>query len=593
MPNYTAPLADMQFILREVFNIEAFWNGFDAQQDLDWDTAWAVLQEASKICHSSIAPLNRHADETGCRWQEGQVITPAGFKEAYRLWCEGGWCGLGGNPAYGGSGMPKSLVAAVEEMLQGSCMALGLAPMLTAGACVALDAHANETLKTTYLPKLYAGTWAGVMDLTEPHAGTDLGLLRTKAEPQADGSFSLTGTKIFITWGEQDFSENIIHLVLARMPDAPAGVKGLSLFLVPKFLPDADQSWQLPNALSCGALEKKMGIKASATCVMNFDGAQGWLVGQANEGLACMFTMMNYERLVVGIQGLGVAQASYGSALDYAKTRLQSRSPLGVKNPQGPADPILEHPDVRRMLLSMRAFTEAGRAFYIYVAMQLDTVKFACDPEQIAQAQARVALLTPLAKAFITDMAFESAVLGQQVLGGHGYVREWGQEQHVRDARITQIYEGTNGIQAMDLLGRKLVASGGRLLDGLREEVEDFVASQGAVTGMAEFIEPLHSAWRDLHSCSTALVDAAQKNPAEVGANAVDYLHLLGYCCYAYLWARMVAAAQVQPHSAFYAEKIQVGRFYFQRLLPQRFALQAKIQAGASSLINAQFDAAP
>ncbi len=463
MPHYKAPLREFDFLMADVFSLPSFWSQLPGLEEVDWPTAQEVLKQAGKWCEEVLAPLNREADEEGCQLKNGHVTTPTGFKAAYKDYAEGGWVGLGGNPQYGGMGLPKSLVAAVEEMVQGSSMAFGLAPMLTAGACVALDAHASEAIKEAYLPKLYSGEWAGVMDLTEPQAGTDLGLLRTKAVPLEDGSFAITGSKIFITWGEQDFTDNIIHLVLARLPDAPAGVKGISLFLVPKFLPDEQGGCGAKNALSCGALEKKMGIKACATCVMNFDGAKGWLIGEPHQGLACMFTMMNYERLVVGIQGLGAAHGSFTQALEYATSRLQSRSPGGIKNPAGPADPIIEHPDVRRMLLTMRAFNEAGRAFYLYVAMALDGAKYSQGDEARRFADT-VALLTPIAKAFITDKAFDTTVLGQQVFGGHGYIREWGQEQYVRDARITQIYEGTNGIQAMDLLGRKILASQGQLL---------------------------------------------------------------------------------------------------------------------------------
>ncbi|HEY6528367.1 MAG TPA: acyl-CoA dehydrogenase C-terminal domain-containing protein [Cellvibrionaceae bacterium] len=572
MPHYRAPLRDFEFLMREVFALPEFWQKLQALADIDWDTAFEILNQAGKWCEEVLAPLNREADEQGCSLANGQVSTPKGFKQAYSDYSAGGWVGLGGNPQYGGMGLPKSLVAAVEEMVQGSCMAFGLAPMLTSGACVALDTHASEALKTLYLPKLYSGEWAGVMDLTEPQAGTDLGLLRTQAVLQTDGSYLITGSKIFITWGEQDFTDNIIHLVLARMPDAPAGVKGISLFLVPKFLLDASSNkWTQKNALSCGALEKKMGIKACATCVMNFDGATGWLIGEANQGLACMFTMMNYERLVVGIQGLGAAHGSFIQALEYANTRLQSRSPTGVKNKHGPADPIIEHPDVRRMLLTMRAYNEAGRAFYVYVAMALDGAKYSTDPTEARAFADTVALLTPIAKAFITDKAFDTAVLGQQVFGGHGYIREWGQEQYVRDIRITQIYEGTNGIQAMDLLGRKIVGSQGELLKPWLEEIHQFLN----VCKLPQF-PALRQAAAHLSEATNWVLEHARVNPALIGQNAVAYLHLAGLVAYGYMWLRMSAAAAGQERDL-YQEKQQMAAFYCQHLLPQTQTLHSQI----------------
>lgn len=571
--SYRAPVQEFSFLMQEVFALPNYWQSLPASAQVDWETAEQILKQAGKWCEEVLAPLNRHADEQGCLLADGKVSTPAGFKQAYAEYSAGGWVGLGGNPEYGGMGLPKSLVAAVEEMVQGSCMAFGLAPMLTTGACVALDQHASEAIKNLYLPKLYSGEWAGVMDLTEPQAGTDLGLLRTKAAPLEDGSFAISGSKIFITWGEQDFTDNIIHLVLARLPDAPAGVKGISLFLVPKILPDPQGQWSLPNRLSCGALEKKMGIKASATCVMNFDGATGWLIGQANQGLACMFTMMNYERLVVGIQGVGAAHASYVQALEYAHNRLQSRSPTGVKNPQGPADAIIHHPDVARMLMTMRALNEAGRAFYLYVAMALDGAKYAQEQEQLRLYSDKIALLTPIAKAFLTDKAFDAAVLGQQVLGGHGYIREWGQEQHVRDVRITQIYEGTNGIQAMDLLGRKIVGSGGRLLIPWLAEIQEFLTR----TNLApEHTAALTNALAYLQEATDWVLAQVGENPAIVGQCATAYLHLAGLVGYGYMWLRMQAAAAGQS-GAFYQNKIHLADYFLRQLLPQAQALHRQI----------------
>ncbi|TNC91842.1 MAG: acyl-CoA dehydrogenase, partial [Thalassolituus sp.] len=431
---------------------------------------------------------------------------------------------------------------------------------------------------------MYSGVWSGAMDLTEPHAGTDLGIIRTKAEPNADGSYDITGTKIFITWGEHDMAENIIHLVLAKLPDAPAGPKGISLFLVPKFLVNEDGSLGERNAASCGSIEHKMGIKGSATCVMNYDGAKGWLVGEENKGLACMFTMMNYERLGVGIQGLGVAENSYQNAVAYARDRIQSRAPTGAVAKDKAADPIIVHPDVRRMLMTMRAFNEGGRAFSTYVASFLDTSKYSDDAEQAKHAEQMVALLTPVTKAFMTDVALESAIAGQQVFGGHGFIREWGQEQHVRDLRITQIYEGTNGIQALDLMGRKIVGTNGSLFKLFEQDVNDFVAAQAGNEAAAEFIEPLKAAMENLADLTQWVIDQAQSNPNEIGAASVEYLHTFGYAAYAYMWAKMAVIALPKQDDSFYKAKVETARFYVKRLLPRYIGLTATVKGGSESL---------
>ena len=582
MADYRAPVDDIRFIAEDVFNLPSFWSTLDQLGgEVDMDTAQAIIDEAAKVCEQQLAPLNREADEHGCQWHEGKVTTPPGFKEAYKTFCEGGWGALGGNPAYEGMGMPKTLVSAIEEMVQGSCMAFGLAPMLTAGACLAIDAHASEELKQHYLPRLYSGEWSGAMDLTEPHAGTDLGIMRTKAVPQPDGSYAITGTKIFITWGEHDMAENIVHLVLAKLPDAPPGSKGISLFLVPKFLSKEDGTLGQANTMGCGSIEKKMGIKASATCVMNYDGATGWLIGEENRGLQAMFTMMNYERLVVGIQGLGVAEASYQSALAYAKERVQSRAPTGTKAPDKEADPIIYHPDVQRMLLTMQALNEGGRAFTTYVAMWLDSAKYLGDTARREHAEQMVSLLTPVAKAFMTDLALETAILGQQVLGGHGYIREWGQEQHVRDLRITQIYEGTNGIQAMDLIARKVCGSKGKLVGVFIEEAQQYLAS---LTQLDDALQAMknecESALRRLQETTDGILQAATKDPNAPGAVAVDYLNLVGYTAYAYMWLRMALAAQ-HSDKAVAQTKMATARFYFAKILPRTLALAAMIRSGA------------
>ena len=584
MADYKAPLRDMRFILNEVFDVASQWAHLPALAEVvDADTVEAILEEAGKVTSKSIAPLSRAADEEGCHWHDGAVTTPAGFLQAYRTYAEGGWVGVGGDPQFGGMGMPKVVSAQVEEMVNSASLSFGLYPMLTAGACLSIFAHASEALKQAYLPNMYAGVWAGSMCLTEPHAGTDLGIIRTKAEPQANGSYKVSGTKIFITGGEHDLTENIIHLVLAKLPDAPAGPKGISLFLVPKFLVEADGSLGERNAVTCGSIEHKMGIQASATCVMNFDDATGFIVGEPNRGLAAMFTMMNYERLGVGIQGLASGERSYQNAVEYARDRLQSRSPSGPQAKDKVADPIIVHPDVRRMLLTMKASNEGGRAFSSYVAMQLDTAKFSEDPTTRKRAEDLVALLTPVAKAFLTDLGLETTVHGQQIFGGHGYIREWGQEQLVRDVRITQIYEGTNGIQALDLMGRKVVGSGGALYKVFAEEIRWFIASTGGE--MAEFTKPLGAALDNLDSLTTWVLDQALHNPQEIGAASVEYLQVFGYTAYAYMWALMAQAALgKEGQEEFYVSKLGTARFYFARLLPRIHSLTASVKAGSASL---------
>ncbi|MBK3749917.1 acyl-CoA dehydrogenase C-terminal domain-containing protein [Stutzerimonas balearica] len=583
MADYKAPLRDMRFVLNEVFDLPRLWQSLPALADVvDAETADAILEEAGKITAGTIAPLNRSGDEEGCQWQDGKVSTPTGYPEAYRLYAEGGWVGVGGDPAYGGMGMPKAISAQVEEMMNSASLAFGLYPMLTSGACLSIYAHASEALKQKYLPNMYAGVWAGSMCLTEPHAGTDLGMIRTRAEPQADGSYKVSGTKIFITGGEHDLTENIIHLVLAKLPDAPAGSRGISLFLVPKVLVNEDGSLGERNALSCGSIEHKMGIQASATCVMNFDGATGWMVGEPNKGLAAMFTMMNYERLGVGIQGLATGERSYQSAIEYARERIQSRAPTGPVAQDKAADPIIVHPDVRRMLLTMKALNEGGRAFSTYVAMQLDIAKFSEDTEARQRADALVALLTPVAKAFLTDLGLETTVHGQQVFGGHGFIREWGQEQLVRDCRITQIYEGTNGIQALDLLGRKVVGSGGELYRPFVEDIRAFIGSAGAE--MAEFTAPLEAALNNLDELTGWLLEEAKRSPNEIGAASVEYLQVFGYTAYAFMWALMAKAAMGRDGDDFYQGKLATARFYFARLLPRIHSLTASVRAGSESL---------
>ena len=590
MATYKAPLDDMKFILDDVFASEQLWAGMPATAEVTRDLSHAILEEAGKMVEGVMLPLNRSGDEEGCQFDNGVVTTPAGFKDAYRTMAENGWTALSGNPEYGGQGMPKMLAVLFEEMIHSANTSLALYPLLSNGACLCLDAHATEALKQTYLPKIYSGEWSGTMCLTEPHCGTDLGIMRTKAEPQGDDSFLISGTKIFITGGEHDMTDNIIHLVLAKLPDAPAGSKGISLFLVPKFLVNADGSIGERNGVACGSIEHKMGIKGSATCVMNFDSARGWMIGEPNQGLAAMFTMMNYERVSIGLQGLGLGEISYQSAVEYARDRVQGRAATGPVNPAGNADPIIVHGDVRRMLLTMRALNEGGRALSSYLGMQLDIAKFSEDAEARKLADDRVALLTPVAKAFFTDRGLETCIIGQQVLGGHGYVREWGMEQFVRDARIAQIYEGTNGIQALDLAGRKVVRNGGASAGRFIAEVREWLAGVGSSEALATVAPQLEQALGLLEQATAQLLERASDDPDAVNASAVEYLDLFGLVTYAWLWARMMHAAASRDDQ-FGASKLLVGRFYFQRLLPRAQSLVAQLEAGSDAIMGLSAEA--
>ncbi|WP_286694009.1 acyl-CoA dehydrogenase C-terminal domain-containing protein [Spongiibacter sp. UBA1325] len=588
MPEYKAPLRDMQFVLHEVFKAEQLWQNMPGTEEVNRELADAILEESAKINENLIAPLSQSGHEEGVKWDDGVVTTPKGYPEAFKQLAEGGWGGLAGEPNYGGQNMPKMLVLLFEEMLYSSNIAMGLYLTLTSGAALAIDNHASDELKEKYLPNMYSGQWAGAMCLTESHAGTDLGMIRTKAEPQADGTYKITGTKIFITGGDHDLTENVIHLVLAKLPDAPAGSKGISLFLVPKVKVNDDGSLGERNGVNCGSIEHKMGINASATCVMNFDGAEGYLVGEINRGLQGMFTMMNYERLSVGIQGLSAAQTAYQWSCEYARERLQSRAPTGPVNQAGPADPIVVHPDVRRMLLTQKALVEAGRAFAVYVGKQLDVSKFG-DGDAKALASGMVELLTPVAKAFLTDKGFEGTVLGQQCYGGHGYVREWGMEQLVRDVRIAQIYEGTNGIQAMDLMGRKVAANGAKNLQALIAEMRAFSADSASVAGMDEFLNPLNDAVDNLESLTKFVLEQAGSDANAIGAAANEYLHVMGFTLFSYMWAMMcrtVLRGESQQGEEFDKAKLQTARFFVQRLLPQASALSASIRNGSSTLMD-------
>ena len=591
MATYKAPLDDMRFVLNDVFEAEKLWASMPATAEVTRDLADAILEEAGKMVEGLLLPLNRSGDEEGCQWNDSVVTTPKGFKEAYKTFAENGWTALAGNPVYGGQGMPKSLSVLFEEMIHATNTSFALYPLLSNGATLCLDAHASDELKELYLPKMYSGEWAGTMCLTEPHCGTDLGIMRSKAVPNGDGSFQVSGTKTFITGGEHDLTSNIIHLVLAKLPGAPEGSKGISLFLVPKFLPDASGNAGERNGVKCGSIEHKMGIKGSATCVLNFDDAKGWLVGEENQGLAAMFTMMNYERLSIGLQGTGLGEASYQSAVAYAKDRLQGRSADGVKNAGGNADPIIHHGDVRRMLMTMRALNEGGRALAAYLGLQLDAAKFGEDAAEKAKAEDRVALLTPVAKAFFTDRGLETCVIGQQVFGGHGYIREWGMEQFVRDARIAQIYEGTNGIQALDLAGRKVARNGGKSVQAFLADAREWLSANRSVTAIGKQLDQLAESLDMLESLTGELLAQSGKDANAINASACEYLDVFGYVVYAWLWARMMAVAAEHADQPLQSAKLITGRFYFERLLPKAGALAEQMRAGSDTMMSLPVEA--
>lgn len=588
MPNYNPPLRDMLFLYHEVLN-GSYLQTLPGYEEIDAQTVETILEEAGKFCVQELLPINRNGDEEGCHWEDGKVTTAKGFKQAYQLYIESGWGSLAMDPEYGGQGLPKTLHLMIDEMLCATNMSFSLYPGLTNGAYSALMSYASDDIKQRFVPRMADGSWSATMCLTEPHCGTDLGLLRSKAVLQDDGSYLITGTKMFITAGEHDLTENILHLVLARTPDAPAGVKGISLFIVPKFNIHEDGSLGEPNAVSCGSLEHKMGIKGSATCVMNFDEARGFLVGELHKGMRAMFKMMNVERVAVGIQGIGVAEASYQGAVAYAKERIQGRALTGAKQPDKTADPLTVHPDIRRMLLTMRANTEGCRALAIWLGMLLDKSSHETDPMQKQQAEDLIALLTPIAKAYMTDLGFETCVLGQQIFGGHGYIREHGMEQLVRDARIAQIYEGTNGVQAMDLVGRKLTAENGRYLNTYLEIVSGFIAENESNDELQEFIQPLSEALSQLQLATDWLGKAARNNLDEVGAAAYDYLRLAGLVTLAFMWAQMAQTALSHSHKStevFYQTKLKTARFFMRRILPQAASLNTSIQSGAALVMD-------
>ena len=580
MPIYTAPLQDMRFILNDVFKADALWQNTPELAHIDSETVNAILEQMAKFTQDVLTPLNRSGDEEGAKFDQGVVTTPKGFKEAFKAYANDGWVGLGADEEWGGQGMPKMVSVMTDEMIFSANPSFMLYPLLSVGACMALNSCASQAQKEQYLPKMYSGEWSGTMCLTESHAGTDLGIIKTKAVKNADDSYSITGNKIFITSGDHDLGENIIHLVLAKKPDAPSGSRGISLFIVPKFLVNDDGSLGERNLVSAGSIEHKMGIKASATCIMNFDDAKGFIVGRENEGLAAMFVMMNYERLSMGIQGLGASEVSYQNAAQYATDRMQGRSATGVKSPSNPADSILVHPDVRRMLLKTKAHNEAARCFAMYVARQLDLAKYSKDAAK-AQADDRVAFLTPVAKAFLTDKAFEGCIDAQLVLGGHGYIREWGMEQFIRDLRIAQIYEGTNGIQAQDLIGRKVTRNDGKFVATYLAEIREFAASMQtdwmkvAVLKAADTLEAL----------TAHIVERSKMNANEPNAAAVDYLHALGLTSYAYMYAMIVEAAS-KKEGAFYKNKLDLARFFVARMLPELDARAKIIESGSDVIMS-------
>ena len=581
MPIYNAPLADMKFILNDVFNAEQFWQANENLAHLDAATAEAILEEMAKFAQNVTLPLNRTGDEEGAKYENGAVTTPVGFKEAFKQYAEGGWIGLGADAEWGGQEMPKMLTVLSDEMLFATNPSFMLYPLLSVGAGMALNSYGSQAQKETYLPKIYSGEWSGTMCLTEPHAGTDLGIIKTKAERNGDGTYSITGTKIFITGGDHDLAENIIHLVLAKTPDAPAGSRGISLFIVPKFLVNEDGSMGERNPVGPGSIEHKMGIKASATCVMNFDGAKGYLVGKENEGLAAMFVMMNYERLSMGIQGLGASEFAYQNAAQYATDRLQGRSASGAQSPNKPADSILVHGDVRRMLLNVRANNEASRAFAVYVGQQLDITKFSTDAEAIKKANDRVALLTPIAKAYLTDTAFNATLDAQMVFGGHGYIREWGMEQCIRDLRISQIYEGTNGVQSQDLIGRKTIKCNGEFIAEYIQEIRDFT---NALDADLNFIKDATlDAAAEVEAVTQHIIEAAKENPEYANGAAVDYLHAVGLLSFSYMFARIAHAAK-DKQGEFYQNKLGLARYFVQRILPELALRITKVKAGSEAL---------
>jgi len=594
MAKYTPPLRDMKFVLHEMLQVERELKAIPQHADIDAATIDSVLEAGGQFCSEVLQPLNAVGDREGCKLlPDGEVKTPTGFKQAYAQFVEAGWPSLGCATEYGGQGLPHVVASAFMEMMNSANQSWAMYPGLSHGAYNALKAFGTPEQKRLFLPKLVSGEWTGTMCLTEAHCGTDLGMLKTRAEPQADGSYSITGTKIFISAGEHDLSKNILHLVLARLPDAPGGTKGISLFVVPKYLPDAQGNPGKRNGVKCGSLEHKMGIHGNATCVINLDGATGWMVGPPNKGLTAMFVMMNSARLGVGMQSLGLAEFAYQNSLAYAKERLQSRSLTGPKNPGKPADPIIVHPDVRRMLMTQKCYVEAARAFSYWAGLAIDKEHKHPDKATASLNGEMVALLTPVIKGFITDNGYESCTLAMQVLGGHGYIAEHGLEQCVRDARINMIYEGTNTIQALDLLGRKVLGDMGAKLMKFGKVIQDVIQANSGRPTMMEFTGPLGMLLGEVQKITMEIGQKGMKNPDEVGAAAVPYLRLIGHLVFSFAWCYAAGVAQAAlaagargEDEAFYKTKAATARFYFAKLYPETHALLAQIRAGSAPLME-------
>ena len=589
MPSYNAPLRDIKFVMQEMLNVESLTE-YENFAEADMDTLDAILEQSAKFSSEVLAPLNVVGDQEGCiRNDDGSVKTPTGFKDAYHQVVETGMMGLSESPDYGGMGMPSIWSTATGEMQSSANMAFAMYPGLTGGAAKAIKIGGSEEQKNTYLPKMTTGEWTGTMNLTEPHCGTDLGLLKTKAVPNGDGTYKITGQKIFISAGEHDMSENIIHLVLARIEGAPEGVKGISLFIVPKFKLDADENPADRNPVTCGALEHKMGIHGNSTCVMNFDEAEGYLIGEENKGLRVMFVMMNEARMGVGMQGLAQSEVAYQNAVIYAKDRLQGRSLTGPKNEGGPADPLIVHPDVRRMLMETKAFNEGGRALIYWATLLEDLENIHPDEKFREKCDDYLGLLTPVIKGYLTDKAMMTTIDCQQIFGGHGFIEEWGMSQFVRDTRIALIYEGANGIQALDLVGRKLARKGGRALMTLNAEIDTFLGENSDNENVAEFMEGLKDAKQKLTEGTMWLMQNGMTNPDNAGAGSVDYMHMMGLTTLAYMWAKMALVAQAAidggSNDEFYTNKLITGRYFVLRMLPMMDAHLAKIKTGAEPLM--------
>lgn len=596
MPVYKAPIETIKFVLHEVLGAERLSADIPQFADATPELIDQIIEEGAKMCEEVLFPLNQSGDKEGCVYDNGKVRTPDGLKDAYKIFAESGWCGVSASPDFGGMGLPQLVNTVMQEMICAANMSFGMYPGLSQGAYHALEIYGTDEQKQTYLPKLASGEWAGTMCLTEPHCGTDLGLIRTRAVQNDDGSYAVTGTKIFISAGEHDLTGNIIHLVLAKLPDAPEGVKGISLFVVPKlFHVKQDGSPAVSdNGVTCGSIEHKMGIKASATCVMNFENSKGWLVGEPHKGLRAMFAMMNAARLGVAMQGLGIAEVSWQNGLAYAKDRLQMRALDGAKAPDKPADPIIVHPDVRRMLLRSKAFCEGARALSYWIGMSLDIAERHPDADKRAEAEDLVALMTPILKAYQTDMGFEIANEAIQIHGGHGYIWEYGVEQYARDARIAQIYEGTNGIQALDLVGRKMGAHMGRYLRRFFHPVHEYIEANQDNAAMQDFIFPLAKAFAKLQQSTAMVAQRGLKDPNEAGAASSDYLRQFALVAMAYMWCRMAQTAQARlgnGNDTFYQAKIDTARFFMERMLPEADARFKMVMAGAGTLMGMDEDA--